>query len=195
MAVPVYFVQKGVEEGQRPGGISKFAGIHAEGISFAKKLILAPVVIVCIILIIAVLIAIGNGAYTMGTLITFIIGAGGLYAVYWFTLPDESLTTRAHEIEDYQFKAEQRYKMMQQQYQPQYQQPPQYPRYQQPQYQQPVQYQQPQYQQQPVQYQQSPRTMRKPQYSTPVPPIRGKGEEFVSDEVDVKKEEAMPLIE
>jgi hypothetical protein len=53
--------------------------------SFLMKLILMPMVIIGTILIIAAFIAIANGAYTMGTLITFVIGSGLLGGWYFMT--------------------------------------------------------------------------------------------------------------
>lgn len=153
--------------------------------SFLMKLILMPVVIICVILIIASLIAVGNGAYTMGTLITFIIGAGGLVGYYYMTkIPSEALQGPQGTPQGY------------------YGPPPGYG-YQQPQ---PMYRQQPRqlgYATQPPRRRSNPQLMgsqpnvprpRQPQYAQArqsqqsTPRVEGEGEEYVADEVDVKKE-------
>lgn len=173
---------------------------HAEGMSLAKKLILAPIVIVCIILLIAVLIAIANGAYTMGTLVTFIIGAGGLYGVYWFTQADYTAVQYiSQNMQDAPQQTQQGpppnyYAPQPQQYQYGYQPPPPLAGPAAP----PAPRMQPQY---------PARVVRKPvnpssQFAASRAALaskgiaEGEGEEFVSDEVDVKKDnETHELIE
>lgn len=81
-------IQTGLQAAQNKTVWQGLGATQAEGLSLAKKVILIPVIIVCIILIIAALIAVGNGAYTIGTLITFSLGVGGLVAAYWVTRPD-----------------------------------------------------------------------------------------------------------
>ena len=56
---------------------------HNLGFGFFKTLLLMPVIIVGIIILFGSLIAVGNGAYTMGTFIAFLIGAAMVAGPIW----------------------------------------------------------------------------------------------------------------
>jgi hypothetical protein len=107
--------------------------VYKTGSSLIKFGLAVPIATVSVILLIAALIAVGNGAYTIGTFITFLIGACGFAFIYWlFSGVDPADAPPPQQFQQQQF-----------------QQQPQFQQQQQPQFQQ--QYQQPQYQQQPWQ--------------------------------------------
>jgi len=62
---------------------AKSKEVHRTGTSLFKMAFAGPIAIVSIILLISALIAIGNGAYTMGTMIVFLLACAGFYSIHW----------------------------------------------------------------------------------------------------------------
>lgn len=108
---------QGLKAVQDPGTRNFARETHNFGFGVVKTLVLIPFIIVSIILLIAALIAIGNGAYTMGTFITFLIGGAMLYGCYWVISGAGSIANE--HVEPHYAPQQQYYQPSQQYYPPQ----------------------------------------------------------------------------
>jgi len=93
--------------------------VHKTGTSLFKMAFAGPIAIVSIILLISALIAIGNGAYTMGTMIVFLLACAGFGSIYWlFSEPGQNVSQQQYP-QQYQQQYRQQYQQpYQQQYRP-----------------------------------------------------------------------------
>lgn len=84
--------------------------VHKTGSNLFKMGIAGPIAIVSIILLISALIAIGNGAYTMGTFIVFLLACAGFYSIHWlFSETPEYMPPQPQYMPQPQYAPQQQY--------------------------------------------------------------------------------------